>query len=249
MFEISIDKKYIVSDIGTSDGTQVKYYLDNYWYKTDRYGGEALAECIATIIERNSNLKDDEYVCYEQGVVNGEKACRGLHFLKGKDESFVSFYRLYSNVYGENLAEVTSSMKPEERVEYVLKFIKEYTELDVRRYLANTFAIDRIMINEDRHFNNLGVIMGKDEFRVAPIFDNGKALLVGNYSYSRYDTIQEKVKKVIARPFSGSHEWQYEYFKDYCDIEFDKSAILKELRKLERTSEVEIAIYQVETNL
>lgn len=99
------------------------------------------------------------------------------------------------------------------------------------------------------YYLDANTIMGKDEFRVAPIFDNGKALLVGNYSYSRYDTIQEKVKKVIARPFSGSHEWQYEYFKDYCDIEFDKSAILKELRKLERTSEVEIAIYQVETNL
>lgn len=245
MFDVVIDEKYIVSDSGTSDGTQVKYYYDNYWYKLDRYGGEGLAEYIATIIEKNSSLNSNEYVCYEQGFVNGKPACRSGNFLNSRDESFISLYRLYYNVFGKNLAEVTSAMELEERVKYVLDFSKEYTNLDLRRYFANTFAIDRIILNEDRHFNNLGVLLIKDEFKVAPIFDNGKSLLVGNRSYSRYDSVDDKVKKVIARPFSGSHKWQYDYFKEFCDIKFDFSAILKELDMLEQTDEVKTASYQV----
>ena len=249
MFRVTIDDKYIVNDNGTSDGTQIKYLYEGYWYKLDRYGGEGLAEYIASILLRNSNLQSDEYVCYEQGLVNGRAACRSASFLKSKDESFITLYRLYHNVYGKNLAEVTSGMQLEDRVKLVLDFAKEYTGLDLRRYLANTFAIDRIILNEDRHFNNLGVILTNDTFREAPIFDNGKSLLVGNRSYGRFDSIEEKVKKVVARPFSGSHEWQFEFFKEYCDIEFDVPKILKELGELEQTSEVEVAIFQVKKYL
>jgi len=30
---IEIDSRYLVTDTGTSDGTQIKYYFEGKWYK------------------------------------------------------------------------------------------------------------------------------------------------------------------------------------------------------------------------
>ena len=38
MFNIEIDESSIVYQEGTSEGTQVKYYKDGYWYKLDNHG-------------------------------------------------------------------------------------------------------------------------------------------------------------------------------------------------------------------
>lgn len=245
MFDVEIDPKYIVTDSGTSDGTQIKYYHDGYWYKLDRYGGESNAERIAYLIEKNSTMDISEYVEYELGLVNGINACRSRSFLY-ENESFITFYRLYFNMYGKNIAEILAHMEPEERADFIVKFLKDSTGLDVRRYLANTFIIDRIVLNEDRHYNNLGIIASDSGYRVAPVFDNGKSLLVGNISCTRFDTLEEKVKKVVARPFSGSHKWQYDYFKNYTDIVFNKENIMQDLAKLPESSEKDVALLQVE---
>ena len=53
MFNVEIDDRYIVTQEGTSEGTQIKYKKDDYWYKLDRDGNEfvivgedLLARCI-----------------------------------------------------------------------------------------------------------------------------------------------------------------------------------------------------------
>ena len=51
-----------------------------------------------------------------------------------------------------------------------------------------------------------------DEFMPAPIFDNGIALLTANQSVNRHFPIEDNVKRVVARPFSGSNEKMMEYF-------------------------------------
>ncbi len=33
--KIAIDSQYLVTDTGTSDGTQIKYYFEEKWYKVD----------------------------------------------------------------------------------------------------------------------------------------------------------------------------------------------------------------------
>ena len=63
-----------------------------------------------------------------------------------------------------------------------------------------------ICLNEDRHLNNLALIMRGNDFYPAPIFDNGVSLLTANQSVNWNFSIEENVKRVIARPFCGSHE-------------------------------------------
>ena len=44
MFYENIENQYIVMQEGTSEGTQIKYKKDGYWYKKDSRGNEGLTE-------------------------------------------------------------------------------------------------------------------------------------------------------------------------------------------------------------
>lgn len=70
----------------------------------------------------------------------------------------------------------------EERIEYVTSFVKDSTGVDPTEYFRKVFTLDRITLNEDRHFNNLALLYSEDGYRCAPIFDNGVSLLTANQS-------------------------------------------------------------------
>lgn len=244
MFFETISPKYVMAQGGTSEGTQVKYRKGMYWYKEDHLGEEGRVEYLISRLLTFSNLKKDEYILYEPGMINGKKGCRSRNFLQPNME-LVTFYRLYQNVTGENLAEVVGAMDTmEERIAYVEKFIGEVCRIDIREYLSKIFFLDMISLNEDRHFNNLAVLYDGNRFRPAPIFDNGVALLTANRSVNWKFPIEENVKRVIARPFSGDHEKMARYFGRGFLLKTDE--IKKWLRTEEDTTEKNVLMYQIE---
>ena len=121
--------------------------------------------------------------------------------------------------------------------------MKEYTSLNIKDYLAKIFTLDRIILNEDRHVNNLAVISDNNGFRTAPVFDNGRSLLTANVSVKQNYSIEENVKRVIARPFSGSHEAMYQYFGDGFKLDYEKA--LEWLEKEEKSYERDVLIYMI----
>ena len=212
MFNEQIGNEFIVIQEGTSEGTQIKYRKDGFWYKKDNRGHEGRAEYLVSKFMEFTSLKESEYVKYEEGTINEKSGCRSRNFLKSEDE-LITFYRLYYNEMGKDLSKVIGNMETmEERIEYVVSFLKESCGLDIREYLSKVFTLDMICLNEDRHLNNLAVIMRDNQFVPAPIFDNGIALLTANQSVNWYFPIEDNVKRVIARPFSGSHEKMVQYF-------------------------------------
>ena len=234
---IEIDERYLVRDSGTSDGTQIKYFKDNKWYKVDRYGGEGIAEELASILLKNSNLPENSYVKYKRVLINNSEGCVSDNFLK-KGESYITLYRLYSNIYGKDMAAVTSRMDYDDAIDYVLEFCFKNTGLDIREYLANTFALDALILNEDRHFNNMGVIYDGTGFRPAPIFDNGKSLFVGNKGYDPGKTIKENRKVAHAKAFSGSFDLNKKYLEKYCSVRFDIDKTLEAISDDNEVSQV-----------
>ena len=48
MFEEQIGNEFIVTQAGTSEGTQIKYRKGKYWYKKDSRGKEGLAEYLSS---------------------------------------------------------------------------------------------------------------------------------------------------------------------------------------------------------
>ncbi len=224
--EFSLSDEYLVRTSGTSDGTQDKYYKDGLWFKLDRYGGEGLAETVASLILKESGLAQNLFVEYKPCLINGKNGCYSKNFLK-ENESFITLYRLYKNVTGRDLATVCSKMDYDDAIEYTVNFIKEHTKLDIREYLANTFYLDMLILNEDRHFNNLGLIFDEKKFHIGPIFDNGKSFLIGNKKAKDCKKLDEKISHAYAKVFSPSFQTNYNYLKKYCTLKVNPELLVK----------------------
>lgn len=244
MFNKKIGNEYMVFQNGSSEGTQVKFRKDNFWYKKDSQGNEGLAEYLASGVLRYSNLKKNEFVEYEMGMINGKGGCRSRNFLSN-GWSVITFYRLYYNEFGKNLAEVIAGFDSmEERIEYVIRFIKQSCGLDVRDYLKKTLTLDMLILNEDRHLNNLAVIFAEDHFKIAPVFDNGISLLTANKSVNWKFGLEDNVKRVIARPFCGSHEKMVRYLGVGLKIDYNK--LYQWLTKVPASREKDVLCFQLE---
>ncbi|MBQ7706848.1 MAG: hypothetical protein IJT72_03605 [Lachnospiraceae bacterium] len=244
MFDISIDEKYIVTQEGTSEGTQIKYKKDGYWYKLDSKGNEGLCEYLVSKLLTFSRLDENEFVLYEQGFINGKKGCRSKDFIKNEDEELITLYRLYHNETGHNLAEVLGKFdNVGKRIEYTVDFVKKSTGYDISDYFKKIFTLDRITLNDDRHVNNLALLGTNKGFKAAPVFDNGKSLLTANVSYNKNFSMEENVKRVIARPFSGSHQEMFDYFGE--GFKLDKDNALKWLETEPASLERNVLIYQI----
>lgn len=236
--EFFIEDSFLVRISGTSDGTQDKFFKDDLWFKLDRYGGEGIAETSASIILKESGLDSSKFVTYTPCLINGKSGCYSKNFLS-EDESFITFYRLYKNVTGKDLAQVCSKMDYDDAIEYVINFIKQQTNLDIHEYLANTFALDKVILNEDRHFNNLGIIYTGTKFKAAPIFDNGKSFLIGNKKAMEKSSVEEKIKCAYSKSFSPSFETNAKYLEKYCTLKMNSSCI-HNIEKLENAGIAEI---------
>lgn len=245
-FDIRLTEDYLVDTDGTSDGTQMKYFSKGYWYKTNNEGEEDIVEYLVSKLLSFTDMPKEYYVRYERGLVNGKKACRSKTFIN-PDETFVTLDRMHVNVTGQRLHEAIRLMKGiEESAKYVLVFFKDVIHLDLSPYFSRVFTADYITLNEDRHFHNLGVIMSVDgKYRPAPIFDNGKSLLNTNPSINYRLSIEQNIKRVTARPFSGSHKRTFEYFGK--GFHLDKESALAWLETEDDTFYKEVLLYQLKT--
>lgn len=244
MFHEYLSESDIVVMDGTSEGTQVKYRKGDYWYKEDNRGREGLTEYLVSHFLTFTDLQSEEYVLYEQGYINEKRGCRSKDFL-AENESLLTFYRLYYSEFGGNLAEKLAKIATmEERISFTLKMVRSIIGLDVTDYLKKVLMLDMIVLNEDRHVNNLAVIFDGTDFRAAPIFDNGVSLLTANVSVNWHFPMEENVKRVIARPFSGSHKKMYEYLGKGFSVNWE--AFLHWLDGQEDTKEKEVFRYQAQ---
>lgn len=214
----------------------------------NRKGYEELAEYLVSIILSCSNVKN--YVTYEQCHINGKPGCRSANFLK-TNEKFISLDRLYTMFTGQNLNDdIRIIDSVEDRIQYVIAFVKKAVALDITEYLANILLLDAITLNNDRHFNNLGIIINEktEEVKEAPIFDNGDCLL-SDYGKFDEETIEENIEKSIALPFSANAYTQaiiltaslkFDYEKLYCLLEKEPNSRAVEVlrRQLERYKDI-----------
>lgn len=244
MFYEKISNEYIITQEGTSEGTQIKYKKDGYWYKKDSRGHEGRAEYLVSRLLDFTTLGKEEYIQYEEGMINDCSGCRSRNFLEDGAE-LITFYRLYYNAMGKNLAQAIAAMdRMEDRIEYVIEFIRQSCGLDIRIYLRKILTLDMIVLNEDRHLNNLALVMRNNNFYPAPIFDNGVSLLTANKSINRHLSIEENVKRVTARPFSGSHEKMVDYLGQGFDIDYEE--VMKWIHTEPESFEKEVMAFQLE---
>ena len=92
-----------------------------------------------------------------------------------KDTEFITCYQ------------IRNDMKRHDNLEDYEEYIKKLEDNnidDVREKVENMFILDYIIMNEDRHLNNFGIIRDVNTLKwldVAPIFDNGQSLNIEYY--------------------------------------------------------------------
>ena len=243
-------KNYILSPqamvmvSGSSIGTQPKYYDKNYWYKENQMGYESTSETLSSLVLSCSNAAS--YVKYEECTINNRRGCRSKSFLK-KDESFISFQHLFEMYHGGNLSEhVITMTSVEERIRFTKNFVLEYTGFDCSEYLSKILTFDMLILNTDRHFNNLGIIVNSrtDQCSEAPIFDNGAALMSNYDRFPLENSIEENLEKVYGQPFSSSLEIQAKAMGIGIKIDYSKLGAL--LEKEPNSRALEVLKYQLE---
>jgi hypothetical protein len=87
----------------------------------------------------------------------------------------------------------------------------------VREFLDQMLALDFLIVNEDRHFNNFGVIRNAETLEwlgAAPIFDSGTSL------WHDHVFIGHEGKQTPSKPFCDSHTEQIKLVTsfDWLDI-------------------------------
>lgn len=244
IIDYKMSPEAMVMVAGSSIGTQRKFYESGYWYKQNNIGYEGVAESLTSKVLACSNIAD--YVKYERCKVNGRDGCRSANFLS-KGEAYISLQRLYDTYHGGQLSERIRRLELlKDRIEFVVEFTIKTIGLDIKEQLGKILTLDMLILNTDRHFNNIGIIadVPKNVYRNAPVFDNGNSLLsnIGEYPYDV--DLDSNIERVIGQPFSANLERQA------MELGFGLKVNYLELQKLLSTEPdaraIEVLRYQLE---
>ena len=95
-----------------------------------------------------------------------------------------------------------------DRFDCLVDAVKKYTnnQLNITSMLQIILYLDLLILNRDRHLNNIGIIVdvSNGRYRTAPIFDNGLSLLGGLYGEVYNYGLPAIIQKQSARTISGS---------------------------------------------
>lgn len=173
-----------------------------------------------------------------------------------KDIELVTAYQVVSDIWDFN-------------VDSYEKYINKLEEMginDARREVENMFILDFLIMNEDRHLNNFGIIRAIDTLKwvcVAPIFDNGQSLNINYYSedelhvtgegrffyevrsFDEIIKVVKDIKRIDVSKLEGIPEWfdnllhQYQEFTHISNERINKLCILlnHQINKLKKLIE------------
>lgn len=204
---VHLNKDVRLEHSSTSKGNQIKWFLDESYYKADSFGYEGLAEWVVS--KFSEAIVDLSYTPYNCCLIEEDgcqyNGCYSKSFLK-EDESFISFAHILELKYLDYSKHIKSGFQSS--FQFICDEIKMVTGMDVSCYMAQNLYLDAIILNEDRHLNNLGVVKGNGYYRLAPVFDNGLSLLSDLKSYSPLEPLEKNMRAVKAKPFSSQFEKQ-----------------------------------------
>lgn len=212
----------------SSKGNQLKWRVDNTWYKADYMGYEGLAEVTVSGLLGYSDVEN--YVRYFPAEIQYKDkkymGCKSNSFL-GEGEEFVTAEHLFRQWRGGSLsAEMSKIPDSESRIAYMVNNVIEFTGLvEFGKYIAMILAVDAFFLNEDRHTNNIGVIyeMETKSYRLSPVFDNGLALLSDTITdFGMEKSLEECLKKIEAKPFCRDFDEQLDAAEKLygCNVHF-----------------------------
>ena len=200
----------------SSKGNQEKWLDSGTWYKLDQFGYEALAEAFTSQLLKYSNIEAAfpfTFVRYrmERLHVHGRErtGCSSRNFLQ-EGESIITLAHLFLQYTGKPLSETLNRLTSDKkRMAYLAEETANITGLSLfPQYLTLLFEIDGLVLNDDRHLNNIAVLARDGIFDYCPIFDQGAGLL-SNVMYIPFEIVPKSlISQAKARPFQTTFNRQ-----------------------------------------
>lgn len=224
-----------------------KRYLLKGGYKSDIM--QPFNEVLATEICKRLGF---EHVEYTIDVVK-EKVVSKCECLTTKNTEIIPAHQI---IYIEN------QDKNIKDYENYIKILEDNGIKDARIKLENMYILDFIIMNEDRHLNNFGIIRDVNTLEwinVCPIFDNGQSLNMQDYdeevvisgqgrlfyevkSFDEIIKIVKDIKRIDITKLDGVVEWfddllhKYQSITNISDTRINKLCILlnRQINKLRK---------------
>ena len=169
-----------------------------------------------------------------------------------KDTELVTCYQIEKGITRHNSVE--------DYEEYI-KILENHNIKDARIKMEDMYILDFLIMNEDRHLNNFGIIRDVNTLKwldVAPIFDNGQSLNIEYYDeeemhissegklfyevkpFDELIKIVKDIKRIDVSKLEGLPEWfdyllhQYQNLTGYSDKRINRLCILlnRQINKL-----------------
>ena len=200
----------------SSKGNQEKWLDNGVWYKLDQFGYESLAETLVSQLLCQSNIEQDtpfKFVRYDisRVIAHGRErvCCASADFLK-EGQSIITLAHLLKREVGESMKQQLGKLPSDKaRIRYIAEQTTEITDLhDFPQYLTLLFEIDSLILNDDRHLNNIAVLEQGGAYDYCPIFDNGAGLLSNMQVYNVGIEPGWLIPSVMSRPFNISFNRQ-----------------------------------------
>lgn len=229
----------------SSKGNQEKWLDNGLWYKLDQFGYEALAETFTSMILEHSNIEGDTEFYFtryrmERLKVHGRErtGCSSENFLR-PGQSVITLSHLFRRHLGRPLKEELQRLSSDKkRIAFLAEETAAITGLEAfPEYLTLLFEIDALVLNDDRHLNNIAVLQEGERYDYCPIFDQGAGLL-SNTQFSPMDIAPSAlIRQLRARPFNTTfnrqlHTAQNLYGQQLKLPKFTHEWLMRELQPL-----------------
>ena len=219
---ISVTRDERIDSSPSSKGNQIKWRTKTgLWLKADDLGYEGLSETIASKMLKDSNI--GSYVTYapccimEEGVKY--RGCVSEDFLK-PGESLITLQRLYET-HGRDAYAEFDGKSASSRLSGLIESVTIITKLqDFGLWLGKLLEFDAFILNEDRHLQNIALVINTDEkFSLMPVFDNGAAFLSDTMrDYPLTAPTSKLISKVRSKPIVTSFDKQNEAVKEVVGL-------------------------------
>ena len=223
MLNVEIPESDFVKLGGSSRGYAKKAPVGSLWYKVSAGAFNAQAEVVASRLASYTNLPG--FVSYEMCRVNGEYATVSNDFVCGR--RFETVKSLHARVTGTPIESATQYLSGMELLQYTHKLVLSELDYDMLPALSLLLQFDALILNEDRHFNNILFIHIDGKWEMSPAFDFDCAL----YScVEDLSALQEYVKPAL--PYCGTHKEQLALMRSVSDARltlkpFDIDTVIK----------------------
>ena len=179
----------------TTNGQLKKVWIkkdgENYLYKGAGtiHNFEPINEVLAS---RICEILELPHVEYTLDVVHSKRQDTLVSVCKcaiNKDEEIIPAHSILT----ERAEEITKTPKD---YDLYLKILKEHHVPKAEEYLQKMFMLDYILLNEDRHLSNFGVVRDVQTLewkRICPIFDTGRSMNT-NVTSNYWDFSEGEIK-------------------------------------------------------